>query len=136
MPCSRLLTPGLAVSLSVPAFRRSPRGSPVTRLAAGGAAVEEVPRNGLESVNEPGVPLPGQERLEVTAGRVDGNDVRAALAAAPAACRFHERLPHQAGHPGVPAADEVHGTGAALSGPAALPVVRAPARSYCAQDLA
>lgn len=117
------LTAGLAVTLTVPAFHRSPRGSAVARLAAGGAAVEEVPRNGLQSVTAPGAPLPGQERLEVTAGRVDVTDVRAALATAPAASCFHERLPHQAGHPGVPASEELHGTGVLLSGPAALPVI-------------
>jgi hypothetical protein len=117
------LTAGLSVALTVPAFRRSPRGSTVARLSAGGAVVEETPRTGLESVSQPGAPLPGQERLEVACGRLDGTTVRAVVAGAPALSRFHERLPHQAGHPGVPATDEMHGTGAVLDGPAALPAI-------------
>lgn len=117
------LTAGLSVSLTVPAFRRQPRGSSVQQLAAGGASVEEVPRAGLAAVTEPGAALPGQERLEVVAGRVEGLDVRAAVATSPALARFHETLPHQVGHPGVPATDEQHGTGALLTGPAALPAI-------------
>lgn len=118
-----LLTAGLSVSLTVPAFRRSPRGSSVAQLASGGASVEEVPRSGLQAVTEPGAALPGQERLEVVAGRLDGQDARTALATSPALARFHESLPHQVGHPGVPAIDEQHGAGATLTGPAALPAI-------------
>jgi hypothetical protein len=117
------LTDGLSVSLTVPAFRRTPRGASVAQLDSNGASVEEVPRAGLDAVTEPGAALPGQERLEVIAGRLDGTTAIAALASSPALARFHETLPHQVGHFGVPATDEQHGTGATLTGPAALPAI-------------
>ncbi len=117
------LSQGVSVSLTEPAFRRSLRGATVGSLSALGAKVEEVTRNGLEAVFVAGAPLPGQERLDVAAGRLDGQDARAAIATAPALSRYHERLPHQSGHPGVPATDELHGTGAVLSGQSALPAI-------------
>ena len=119
------LSAGLDVALTVPAFAAAPRGADPAALAAGGATVEQAARAGLDAVTGPGSPLPTQERLEVAAARLDGTTARAAIATAPALARYHESLPHQSGHPGVPAADEVHGTGAVLSGPAALPLVEA-----------
>ena len=117
------LTGGLSVALTEPAFANSPRGDDVGELAAAGATVEEVPRNGAEAVLEPGAALPAQERLEVAAARVQDQDVRGAIATAPPLAVIHESLPHQLAHPGVPATDEVHGTGAILTGPAAIPLV-------------
>jgi hypothetical protein len=117
------LSQGVSVALTVPAFRREARGSSVAALSAGGATVDEAPRNGTDAVAEPGAAFPGQFRLDVAAGRVDGQDAVAAIASAPALSRYHEQLPHQSGHPGVPASDELHGTGAVLRGPAALPAI-------------
>jgi len=64
-----------------------------------------------------GNPIPSMERREV-AGADGTNDV-AALGAAPGRASNHEAPPAQDGHPGVRAADESHGTGVALAGPAA-----------------
>ena len=57
-----------------------------------------------------------------------------AVGAAPGRALLHEVPPAQLGHPGVPAAAEVHATGAALTGPAAAPL-EALMRERAAADL-
>src|SRR5207249_4379940 len=67
-----------------------------------------------------GAPLPTMERLEIAAANVTGTAVRAAIATTPALSRYHELGASQDGNPGAPAIVEIHGTGAALSGPGAI----------------
>jgi hypothetical protein len=71
-----------------------------------------------------GRPAPTMERREVFAvdpanaaqtGVVGGISARAIR---------HEAIPAQLGHPGVPAANEIHGTGVALAGPVMVPLVQ------------
>lgn len=112
------LAPGDIIELTVPAFRRVPAGAPPAALSSTGATINQKLRSGLTRLAEPGAPIPTMERLEIAASQVNGTTT-AAMATTPALRQYHELLPHQSGHPGAPAAVEVHGTGAALSGPAA-----------------
>jgi len=116
----RGLAAGDAVALTEPAFIREPDGDSVALLSATGATVEQIERGGLLPASQPGAPLPTMERLEIAAATVGAGGARGVVASTPAFSRFHELLPHQAGHPGAPAATEIHGTGVALDGPAAV----------------
>src|SRR5439155_9523997 len=73
-------------------------------------------------VGPAGAPLPTMERLELAVSRVASGAAQAVVGTTPALGRYHELLPHQLGHPGAPAAVEVHGAGVALNGPAAVQV--------------
>jgi hypothetical protein len=118
----RNLAAGDLVELTQPAFRNIPDGDDPTALASSGATVNRQTRQGLDRILLPGAPLPTMERLEIAAAHVDASGAQAAVASTPALGRYHELLPHQSGHPGAPAAVEVHGAGAVLNGPAAIAV--------------
>lgn len=113
---------GDKIELTQPAFRRVPTGSTAVTLATTGATVHEAPRNGIASLIEPCQPLPGMERLEVACVTVSANAAQAAVLSAPLLSRYHEFLPHQAGHPGAPAGTDMHGTGVSLDNNAAAAV--------------
>jgi hypothetical protein len=122
----RQLSSGDRIALAQPAFKKQPDGS--VRASFDGVSVQRFVRNGIERIRDgsafaAGAPLPTQEWLNTVSARVDSSGTgaaQAALVAGPALGRFHELLPHQQGHPGAPAAAEYHGTGAVLSGAAAL----------------
>lgn len=120
---------GVRVELTPPAFRHIPPGDTAQALQGDGADARAPARVTLSSflddfdLRPAGAPLPLLERLEVLAGRADGDTVEAVVGSTPLLGRHHELLPHQLGHPGAPASAEVHGTGARLSGPAAVPVL-------------
>jgi hypothetical protein len=120
---------GVRVELTPPAFRHIPPGDPAQVLQDDGADARAPARVTLSSfltdydLRAAGAPLPLLERLEVLAGRVDGDTVQAVVGSTPLLGRHHELLPHQLGHPGAPGSAEVHGTGARLSGRAAVPVL-------------
>lgn len=119
---SRGLAAGDLVELTQPAFVGVPAGDTTTAIAATGATVTRETRTGLTRLVQAGAPLPTMERHEIAATRVGPTDASAAIAATPALGRYHELLPHQAGHPGAPGAPELHGPGAALVGPATIAV--------------
>ena len=104
---------GDTLIVTEPAFGQTPDGD----LAAGpnGAALVKRTRDGLNDVAMMGRPAPSQERREVFALERTGNT--AVIGAVPGRAAFHENPPIQMGHPGVPAAEEVHGPGVALAGP-------------------
>lgn len=127
----RVLGPAHTVQTAVPAWRGQPLGDRPAQLGATGAAVTERPRGGLEGW-VPGTPLPGMEQPAVVAVVAGPGGLRGAVGSAPLSARTHALAVdsrgqpdplgepgHRWGHPGVPAAVEVHGAGAALDGPAA-----------------
>jgi len=114
------LPSGARIQLTAPAFRNEPDGDTASLGTLSGAAVSRQTRNGLTRIVQAGAPLPTMERLELAAARVGTGDAQAVAGSTPALGRYHELLPHQLGHPGAPAAVEVHGAGAALNGPAAV----------------
>jgi hypothetical protein len=118
----RNLAAGDVVELTQPAFGNVPEGDAVSVFASTGATLNGRTRQGLDRILQAGAPLPTMERLEIACTRVGASGAQAAVAATPALGRYHELLPHQSGHPGAPAAVEIHGAGAVLSGPAAIGV--------------
>ncbi len=122
----RNLGEGDVIQLTEPAFTGAPEGDAEGILEGEsgawgtGAAVGRHLRQGLHRFVEAGAPLPTMQRLEIACASAGDGEARAVVAATPSLSRYHELLPHQLGHPGAPAAVEVHGTGAVLSGPAAL----------------
>jgi len=123
--------------VTAPAFLSTPEGEVVDATGAisgSGATVLHRGRNGLsDNITTFGRPVPMMERREAAA--VDPAAGSGAIGAAPGRASLHEVLPAQLGHPGVPAAAEVHATGAALAGPAAAPLA-ALMRERAAADLA
>lgn len=122
--------------VTAPAFQSTPEGEVVDAsgpLAASGATVLHRTRNGLDALDAFGQPMAMMERREAAA--VDPAGGSGTVAAAPGLAVLHEALPGQLGHPGVPAAAEVHATGVALAGPAAAPLA-ALMRERAAADLA
>jgi hypothetical protein len=113
---------GAKVQLTAPAFHLEPDGSTAGLSTLSGATITRQARNGLARLGSAGAPLPTMERLELAVARVGASDAQATVGSTPALGRYHELLPHQLGHPGAPAAVEIHGAGAALNGPAAVPV--------------
>lgn len=116
------LPSGAAVQLTAPAFRNEPDGDTMSLTTLSGATITRQARNGLARVGPAGAPLPTMERLELAVSRVASGAAQAVVGTTPALGRYHELLPHQLGHPGAPAAVEVHGAGVALNGPAAVQV--------------
>jgi hypothetical protein len=116
------LPAGAKVQLTAPAFRAEPDGSTAGLSTLSGATITRQARNGLARLGPAGAPLPTMERLELAVARVGASDAQATVGSTPALGRYHELLPHQLGHPGAPAAVEIHGAGATLNGPAAVPV--------------
>ena len=123
-----VLPAGAKVQLTAPAFRNEPDGDTASLSTLAGATITRQTRNGLARLGTAGAPLPTMERLELALARVGSGAAQASVAAqaavgsTPALGRYHELLPHQLGHPGAPAAVEIHGAGAALNGPAAVQV--------------
>ncbi|MGH8583585.1 MAG: hypothetical protein ACREWG_12540 [Gammaproteobacteria bacterium] len=66
-----------------------------------------------------GRPVPTMERREVAAVDPVLLAQTGVIAAVTGRAKDHEAIPAQLGHPGMPAAAEIHGTGIALAGPAA-----------------
>ncbi|KQW49628.1 MULTISPECIES: hypothetical protein [unclassified Roseateles] len=123
--------------VTAPAFLSTPEGEVVDAtgpVGATGATVLHRTRNGLaDGITTFGRPVAMMERREAAA--VDPAGGTGAVGAAPGLASLHEALPGQLGHPGVPAAAEVHATGAALAGPAAVPLATL-MRERAAADLA
>ncbi|MFT3953289.1 MAG: hypothetical protein QM722_02435 [Piscinibacter sp.] len=122
--------------VTAPAFVATPEGEVVDASGAiggSGATVLHRARNGLDAIDGFGQPMAMMERREAAA--IDPAGGSGAIGAAPGRAVLHEALPGQLGHPGVPAAAEVHATGAALAGPAAAPLA-ALMRERAAADLA
>lgn len=110
--------------VTAPAFLSTPEGEVVDvtgAIGSTGATVLHRGRNGLtDSITAFGRPMAMMERREAAA--IDPAGSTGAIGAAPGRASLHEALPGQLGHPGVPASAEVHATGAALAGPAAVPL--------------
>lgn len=122
--------------VTAPAFQSTPEGEVVDAggaLGGSGATVLHRGRNGLNAVQGFGQPMAMMERRETAA--IDPAGGSGAVGAAPARASLHEALPAQLGHPGLPAAPEVHATGVALAGPATAPLA-ALMRERAAADLA
>lgn len=123
--------------VTAPAFLSTPEGEVVDAsgpVGSSGATVLRRGRSGLtDSITTFGRPVAMMERREAAA--VDPAGGTGAIGAAPGLASLHEALPGQLGHPGLPAAAEVHATGAALAGPAAAPLA-ALMRERAAADLA
>lgn len=112
---------------TVPAFGQTPEGS----LPETGGAWSRVHRTRIGSPLAIGTPAPSVERAELMAF-TPGSGL---IGSAPARGRWHEAPPARLGHPGVSAADEVHGEGVSLAGPAA-DALRPLADERAAADLA
>lgn len=136
----RTLQVGDMVSLTETAFASTPDradtlGRPLPRESATGDAtggIGSVPGvishrlgRALGDVGASSAPYSLQDRLEVAAAAVQTGATPAASAViggAPPLPWVQEPLPHFLGHPGAPAAIEIHGTGVALDGPPAIAV--------------
>ncbi|XKE46149.1 hypothetical protein LG302_03135 [Halomonas organivorans] len=105
---------GDTLVVTEPAFGQTPDGD----LDAAGSAATLIKRerDGLSEVATMGRPAPSQERRELAA--YDAAGATGVIGATPGRAAFHESPPMQLGHPGMPAAAEIHGPGAALAGPA------------------
>lgn len=118
-------TPDRADILGRPRPRQTTTGDPTGGLGAvPGVVVHRVGRDPLDGdVVASSAPYTLQDRLEVAAARTQGAGAPVAvLGGAPPLPWVHETLPHYLGHPGAPAAIEIHGTGVALDGPPAVAV--------------
>ncbi len=104
-----------------PAFGQTPEGTLDPTASPGGPARLHRARNALTELTTFGRPVPTQERLELVALERTGNT--GVIGAAPGREPHHEAPPPRLAHPGVPAAEEVHGPGIALAGPATDPLV-------------
>lgn len=103
-----------------PAFATTPEGDIQGTAALNGSTVIQRSRNGLDDITMAGRPVPTMERREVAAVNVD--NAVAVVAAAPGREKNHEMPPSQTTHVGMPAAQEIHATGANLAGPAVVPL--------------
>ncbi len=97
-----------------PAFVQTPVGD-VTAGPNGSSLVNRT-RELFADAATMGRPAPSQERRELLAVERTGNT--GVIGSAPGRAVWHEAPPPQLGHAGVPAADEIHGPGVALAGPA------------------
>jgi hypothetical protein len=110
---------GDIVELTPPTFVGAPRGESGD-FAGPGVIVDRIRRRGAEAlVQIASAPMPSQDRNEVLVAASDGVTGAAVIGATPPLARYHELGPHQQGHPGAPAAIELHGGGVRLTGPAA-----------------
>ncbi len=106
---------GDTLIVTVPAFAQTPDGDLTS--APNGATLVKRDRAGLDEVTTMGRPAPSQERRELLA--LERTTSTGVVGATPGRAAHHEAPPRQLGHPGVPAAAEIHGPGIALAGPAA-----------------
>ncbi|RKF19862.1 hypothetical protein DBZ36_05230 [Alginatibacterium sediminis] len=117
---ANLLSANDTVILTKPAYGASPEGS-VTDTLPNNAKLVYRDRSGfIDTELSAGRPVPGMERNEVAALNTESQN--AVVGGAQARAKVHEALPSQLGHPGVPAAKEVHALGLAIEGPAIVPV--------------
>ncbi len=110
---------GDVVALTEPAWKGWCGGEDPSVLG-GPATVSRLQRTGLARLLETGAPLPAQGKDEVAAVVLDSTTADGTVAAVRPLGAHHELPPHQEGHPGAPADDERHGTGARLRGPAVV----------------
>jgi hypothetical protein len=115
-----------ADALGRPLPRASTEGSPAGGLdAVTGVISHRLDRGLIAAVSAASAPFALQDRLEVAAASVQTAgtpSARAALGGAPPLPFVHDQPPHFLGHPGAPAALEIHGTGVALDGAPAVAV--------------
>lgn len=117
-----------------PAFVQTPVGD--VTAGPNGATLVNRTRSLFADVDTMGRPAPSQERREMLALERAANT--GVVGATPARAVTHEAPPPQLGHAGVPAADEIHGPGVALAGPATdqlVPLVNERAATDIAQFL-
>jgi hypothetical protein len=126
-----LLTGGDRVELTESAFQTQTAeplatGEGPTALAQTGATVQQETRQPFTAGGfwEAGFPLPGMERLEVVLAHPpdtpSGFNGAAVVGSTPLLGDLHELPFHHQGHPGGPAAPEVHGTGVLATGSASV----------------
>jgi hypothetical protein len=118
-------TPDRADALGRPMPRQSSTGDPTGGLGGvPGVITHRVGRAPFTGdILASSAPYALQDRLEVAAARTQGAGAPVAvIGGAPPLPWVHEVLPHYLGHPGAPAAIEIHGTGVALDGPPAVAV--------------
>ncbi|WP_298751263.1 hypothetical protein [uncultured Serinicoccus sp.] len=113
---------GDTVLLTEPAWRGWRGGETVVALGGTGASVRALTRTLLLRPPAVASPLPTQARDEVVAVALTSGVADATVAGVRPLGAHHELGTHQAGHPGAPADDERHGTGARLRGPAVVAV--------------
>jgi len=107
--------------VTAPAFADTPDGDVTDPTGPNGSTVLKRNRSGiLDSLDVFGRPVPTMERREVAG--VDLGTTAGFVGAAPGRSRNHEAAPAQLGHPGMPAAPEIHGTGLGLAGPVIGPL--------------
>jgi hypothetical protein len=97
-----------------PAFVQTPVGDLTT--GPNGATLVNRTRSLFSDVDTMGRPAPSQERREVLA--LERSTNTGVIGSTPARAVSHENPPPQLAHAGVPAAEEIHGPGVALAGPA------------------
>ena len=114
------LAGGDVVVATARVWKDDPKGDETARLSATGAAVLQASRDQLNTLDDPGAPLPLLERQDVQVSAVGSGRADAVVAALPLLDRFHELNPARPGRADEPATSEAHGTGARLTGPAAL----------------
>jgi hypothetical protein len=114
------LASGDAVVATARVWKDDPPGDASSRLAATGALVVEATRDQLNTLDEPGAPLPLLERKDILVSSLGDGRADAVVAALPLLDRYHEISPTRPGRADEPAASEVHATGVRLSGPAGL----------------
>jgi hypothetical protein len=114
------LAGGDAVVTTARVWKDDPTGDETTRVSGTGATVLQAGRDQLNTLDDPGAPLPLLERQDIQASAVGGGRADAVVAALPLLDRYHELNPARPGRADEPATSEAHGTGARLTGPAAL----------------
>ncbi|MEM7226943.1 MAG: hypothetical protein AAF495_28495 [Pseudomonadota bacterium] len=121
-----LLASGDLVQLTQPAWRTQDAeahasGERPTALGETGATVNEQIRQPFTNgaVWQAGFPLPGMERLEIVCANAAAGG--AVVGMMPLLGSLHELPFHHQGHPGCPAAPEVHGNGVLATGSAVVP---------------
>lgn len=108
--------------MTKPAFQSTEEGDVTASPGPAGATVVYRDRNGFTDIDRLGRPVPLMERREMLGVDVAGTS--GVVGAGPGRASLHEANPVQQGHPGMPAAAEVHGSGVALGGPAITPVTQ------------
>jgi hypothetical protein len=113
------VTAGDTLELTQPAFKAMPDGVVGANAAPTwkNAALHRAARGGTSPLTASSQPFASQERLDQAAA--SRAPAAACIWTAPSLARYHELGSHHSGHPGAPAAVEVHGTGVRLNGPAA-----------------
>lgn len=112
---------GDTLIVTTPAFAETTDGDVATPTGPNGSTVLKRDRSGvLDNLDVFGRPVPTLERREVAG--VDLATTAGFVGSAPGRSRNHEAAPSQLGHPGMPAAPEIHATGVDLAGPVIGPL--------------